>query len=579
MLSRLPVDFMRWEKRYRSLHHSIADVLAQMETWAAAQTASAAFDGCSPQLAYSRIKSFVAFTQSLENFSASQFDLLHGGFERGELEPSQTLPIEYVMRRMLDQMSFDVMLVQMAWLQRTSVDVTSARAQTLRIADRLTYSAMSRASERGLLTDDSTVLTYLQKAASARVVPYAPLAVIGIPFSTIAAYEDQAADLSVSVDLLAIPHEVGHYLYRHGRKEGIVLKSRITEELVGRKAYLSQWAEEIFSDVYGTLVAGPVIALDFQDLMSDNNPIDLFSSDGEHPYAALRPLIYVDTLLALDAMLDAYQKPNPYGLRTAALVLEMRWRTILAERGYPYHTLRTVHAHRKQTHTVIKAALSQLLTVDSLNFDQMWSSGRVVASRLQQQLGQVPRSYRDLASAVAQLSRSDAETLLKADYFYTAFADWLKTAELPVQPELVLSDGSHDGVMQLCPQQPQIEWDPSELIGLVKLWDSIIKQVVGAIQPGQPFAGDKVPASVWAQAAIHSGWVHVAAVQVDGIVSGPETDEDPRFGPETDEDPRFGPETDEDPRFGPETDEDPRFGPETDEDPRFGAEGDQGPRL
>jgi hypothetical protein len=50
--------------------------------------------------------------------------------------------------------------------------------------------------------------------------------------------------------------------------------------------------EEIFADVYGALIGGPVMALGFEDLLSAM-PRDYFTyDDGEHPVAALRLGIY-----------------------------------------------------------------------------------------------------------------------------------------------------------------------------------------------------------------------------------------------------------------------------------------------
>ena len=49
----------------------------------------------------------------------------------------------------------------------------------------------------------SVALTYLQKSYETRVIPYAEVCLIGIPFTSVRLTED----------LLAIPHEVGHYVF------------------------------------------------------------------------------------------------------------------------------------------------------------------------------------------------------------------------------------------------------------------------------------------------------------------------------------------------------------------------------
>ena len=540
MLTQLPVDYERWEQRYKSLQLSNKIIRTQMVQWAKKQKPKPqANAACPPWVSYSRVKTFVSIMRSLAAFSDKQFQLLHGGFKDGKLEPAGNLPPDFVLRRFSDQDAHDVMLMQMAWHQRTSAEIDSECAQTLRLADKLAYAAVERAHAHDVLPDSSTAITYLQKAASARVVPYAPSAIIGIPYSSIAAYEDKSADTTVCVDLLAIPHEVGHYVYRHGRFEGSAISNRIINALVGSNAAMTGWAEEVFSDVYGTLIAGPVIALDFQDLMVDNNPVDLFHSDGEHPYAAVRPFIYIDTLLAMDKLLRDNDIDNPYSLRPAAFVLEARWRAILKERGYPYEKQANLQRERARVREVIRVAMADIVDLKKLDFSHLWSKGDSVKHELQKKLGGVPATFKKLMKELNGKSAEVRDQILKAEYVYTTFANWLKTTKLANPPDIVMADGQPKAIMSLCPNKTDIKWQPNDLIGLVKMWDFLTDQMLTAIEKDPRFKDETIPPNLWSQIAIQSGWIR----------TGPETSSDPKLGPETSSDPKLGPETSSDPKL------------------------------
>ncbi|NJN55367.1 MAG: hypothetical protein HC804_11780 [Anaerolineae bacterium] len=82
------------------------------------------------------------------------------------------------------------------------------------------------------------------------------------------------------------------------------------------------WLEEIFADVYGCLVAGPVMAYDFQELSLDNK--DFNEDDGEHPLAAIRPFIYTQVLRTLE-------QDNAGFYQNAPQLLDANWNSWLIE--------------------------------------------------------------------------------------------------------------------------------------------------------------------------------------------------------------------------------------------------------
>jgi hypothetical protein len=116
--------------------------------------------------------------------------------------------------------------------------------------------------------------------------------------------------LSMTRDHLAVPHEIGHYVFWHARlpetgeylhhalrqRAFDALKPFVTLQAPEFPMWCYHWLEELVADVYGCLVAGPVMALNFQDLALHNSCAYFTTSDDDHPVPILRPDIYVKVL-------------------------------------------------------------------------------------------------------------------------------------------------------------------------------------------------------------------------------------------------------------------------------------------
>jgi len=273
------------------------------------------------QESVSRKETLIALLTALKTFGAGQLDFFINGFGTTakvvRLEPSTLYPPEYAMRTTIDQIAYDLDVIQRAYQQRLPSQSAQEMRELLAKADYLAYRALKPAIDRQLI-DDVTVVTYFQKAVNVRIIPYAPVAFIGLPLSA----------LAVPSDLLAIPHEVGHYVFRHGcTQHGPAAGSRFDavfkQTLADLPSWSLAWLEEIFADVYGALVGGPVMALGFEELVTDDPYADFTKDDGEHPIAALRPNIYHAVL----------EKQGNHG-RELRLLTE-RWKDWRAKRGAP----------------------------------------------------------------------------------------------------------------------------------------------------------------------------------------------------------------------------------------------------
>lgn len=247
--------------------------------------------------------SLQALTESLLAFSKDQFNFFWDGFKNKQLLPSMLLPRRHVLRATLDQVAFDMAIIQRISSQRARPELQS----TQELADKLAQRALNVAIDGGLLPKCS-VLTYFNKSANIRIIPYAPIALIGVPFSA----------TKVNRDLLAIPHEVGHFVYHHAPG----LAAQLHDCIPLYPDWINHWLEEIFADVYAAFVAGPVCGLSLQGLLLDNSQEKFVADDGEHPPDAVRPSGVAHALRHL-------------GDKQVADDLDHLWQDQLAARHYP----------------------------------------------------------------------------------------------------------------------------------------------------------------------------------------------------------------------------------------------------
>lgn len=292
-----------WQKRRQALGDSIREALPKnariVETASELSTAQYSIPGLS---------TLETLAECLDIFTQEQFNFFHKGFfgKNGyTLIPSREYPEDFVFKVILEQSAEDLEAIRRIADQRRSPTMRPS----LENADKLAWSVLAPIVGRDKLIDEkgvnpsTTVVTYFQKAVTIRVIPYAPVALIGIPFTTISK--------SLGRDYLAIPHEVGHYVYRHVKLAG----GRSIPQTLGKSLldkdcprWVRRWKEEIFADVYGCLIGGPVTALSIQDLMLQTSRAPIIQTPGEyyygqfaeddgiHPVPVLRPYVYTKTL-------------------------------------------------------------------------------------------------------------------------------------------------------------------------------------------------------------------------------------------------------------------------------------------
>jgi|GEM_PF-5401543 len=206
--------------------------------------------------------------------------------------------------------------------------------KTRDISDHLVNHALSMAHSVFDFEHDSYGLTYFANRASVRSIPYFRGALVAVPYSAI----------SMKRDLLKIAHEVGHYVYWNGLYQ---YKGEVSGRLIStlsRYEKLEQnidytlfrhWELEIFADIFGIFVAGPLMATDFTTYLQSRDERNFTTSDGIHPTPAIRPYIYY---VALRQLFE-----NDDDMMGLANQLECDWDAYLETRGIYQNSLVNVY--------------------------------------------------------------------------------------------------------------------------------------------------------------------------------------------------------------------------------------------
>ena len=310
------------------------DLQIYYKRWQALDTLIAALTETYDRQDFPRKSTVLQLLKSLRAYAAGQFQFFYYGLDHDNLERlkhdpllklSPEFPAEDVLTGILDQIGHDLELIQRAADQRISGDANVR--QTLANADKLAWSAVKPAINYAVIEESTTVLTYFQKSAQFYRIPYAQVALIAIPYTCTSTDNHR--------DYLAIPHEVGHYVYRHKTGAAQAQLKEIRDHFLPaeRVAAFGDWIkgifEETFADIYGCLAAGPVMALDMQDVALTEPREKLVHGDGRHPNPILRPYIY-SLVLRNPAVKDLLIAGQDW--QTVGKALSQRWDRQLEER-------------------------------------------------------------------------------------------------------------------------------------------------------------------------------------------------------------------------------------------------------
>ncbi|MCB0186611.1 MAG: hypothetical protein KDE31_20225, partial [Caldilineaceae bacterium] len=211
---------------------------------------------------------------------------------------------EHILRVIINQVTDDLSVIQRAAEQRqisgtAAGEAASASQENIFFAlgetDRMALSVIRALATYIPNAENTTAITYFYKSANVRVIPYMPVALIGVPMTLVGI---NGHEVGVHDDLLAIPHEFGHYLYWNGEIAGERFYKRLARVAVDPLVHL--WLEEIVADVVGCLVGGAAATFSFMELLLGTIGNRFITTTDVHPTPALRPYLYFRVLEAMN---------------------------------------------------------------------------------------------------------------------------------------------------------------------------------------------------------------------------------------------------------------------------------------
>jgi hypothetical protein len=224
--------------------------------------------------------------------SSHQLEPLHQAYLL-RLLPQYKIPYRiegFIFRTILNQVMSDLLAIERSigqWLTPAHSAKMAPLTKTWQQVDPLIERSL--APFRGYVKDYAVMLATSERSAFARCHPYAPVALLGVPFT--AAY--------VARDYLMTPHEVAHFIFWNGQKDSSYFYSHLERAFLSKPELhpsVLSWAEEIFADVLSVLIAGPVMALSIQDIMLDAIGSAFDFDNGTHPIPRIRPYIHLYVL-------------------------------------------------------------------------------------------------------------------------------------------------------------------------------------------------------------------------------------------------------------------------------------------
>ena len=285
----------------------------------------------------------------------------------------------HLVRKSLRLAATDHETIQRATLQRhwnKHVDdkyYLSDHARRVLLMDKLAI--MSVAPCQHLLLDDPNqlrVVTYFSTKTHIHHIPYDErdgrflLVGVSYDYDRVSSIVDTVAKTNTgqterAYELMAIPHEVGHYIYRHSRldfQETCVklsefdsneMRAKLTElntsaicdkpeshitfaELGARLFHGNpyyHWCEDIFADIYGCVVSGPLTVLGLQAMLGATDTNRAWTDDEEHPTPVLRPFVLSEILRILNEL-----APVHYSYSDVIVQLDQTWADALEAWGY-----------------------------------------------------------------------------------------------------------------------------------------------------------------------------------------------------------------------------------------------------
>ena len=242
-----------------------------------------------------------------------------------------TIPPLHRIRRCFQQLAVDIEVVQRATMQRRKLNLNLVQMDRLAAESLAPFKHLLDEPTPLRSADASAVITYFSEKTHARHLPYTnQFILVGVSYDLLPPAEVKEGDTDLSpFEHMAIPHEIGHFVYEHGKIGGKSFEA-VSEQFSSNPYY--RWCEEIFSDVYGCIVAGPLSAISLQVMLVSTDRDRIFKDDEKHPTPMLRPYILSEILRIVSKESGAANKKFKFDDVTD--LLDEEWTKLLNGWGF-----------------------------------------------------------------------------------------------------------------------------------------------------------------------------------------------------------------------------------------------------
>ena len=303
------------------------------------------FDALDRDFQIAQLLNLYRLSQLLNSFSRyTLYQLMECSLSNHRDDKDEPVAPLHLFRRCFERIATDHKIIEHAtrqrqWHRELKGNYLSAQAVKLLILDKLAIKAVAPFQhllvDPQSVTNDLVMITYLSERTHIHLMPYTKqFILIGVsydrvpPAASIFDGKEFIGKNLYAFELMAIPHEVGHYVYHHGKLNGKTF-SEMSEKFEDNPYY--RWSEELFADVYGCIVAGPLAAISMQALLMSIDRDRAWKDDEEHPTPVLRVFIFAEILRILAKIKI---KGKPYQFPMVADKLDQDWAEILKLWGY-----------------------------------------------------------------------------------------------------------------------------------------------------------------------------------------------------------------------------------------------------
>jgi hypothetical protein len=228
-------------------------------------------------------------------------------------------------------------IVQRRWVynETTNTYYQSNQAEELLVTDKLAFKALTYFKH--LLPPENqsqAVITYFSDTTHIRRLPYTQqFLLLGVSYDRISPANTQLDATSLhepyfsSFELMAIPHEIGHYIYQNGKLSNGQSLLDLSQQFADHAYY--RWCEELFADLYGCIVAGPLTVFSMQAFLTSGDIERAWRDDDEHPTPLVRSYILAEMLRVLNEI-----APTRYPFKHVCAQLDDEWTNTLDSWSY-----------------------------------------------------------------------------------------------------------------------------------------------------------------------------------------------------------------------------------------------------